>query len=101
MICYATESIWSVKFTTSVGDSFTLRIALGIISVLALAGVIWLAWRAWKQWDYLEDLNYEHSAGTAEDRHEFLVHAGFLLSVLAILGIIFTGLPLLLINGCL
>ena len=35
-----------------------------------------------------------------EDRHRFLGHAAFLLSIISFIGVVFVSLPLLFIGGC-
>ncbi|WP_323764436.1 hypothetical protein [Marinovum sp.] len=83
------------------GTLDTARLAILVLTPLALAGIGWLTWRAWRQWDYLSDYDYVHDKPTVEHRREFLGHAGFLLGLVSAVGTIFVALPALFIRSCL
>ncbi|QHQ35796.1 hypothetical protein [Algicella marina] len=103
--------IWALHFAAIYGVTAiacakadatdTARWTIFALSALALAGIALNAWRAWVQWDYPSDQNYVHDAPTAEHRREFLGHAGFLLSVVSAIGVVFATLPAVLIRSCL
>lgn len=71
-----------------------------VFSAAALAAVAWTGHAAWRQWDPHETGDFANREGRAEDRHHFLGHAAFLLSIIAFVGIVFVSLPLVLIGGC-
>ena len=100
VLCYGAAAVWCVKWPGPIGQMAPLRIALGLATVLALAIIAWLGWRSWQQWDLLDDYDYEHEMGVGEDRHEFLGHAAFLLSIVSFVGVIFTSLPLVFVATC-
>jgi len=52
------------------------------------------------QWDYLDDRDYEHDLARKEDRHEFLGHASFLLSIISFIGVIYVAMPVLFLETC-
>ncbi len=78
----------------------SLRVGIGAITVLALAGIAVVAWRSWRRWDYLDDYDYEHDEAVEEHRHEFLGHAAFLLAVLSAVGVVYVALPAIFVNSC-
>tara|TARA_R110000772_G_scaffold53609_1_gene122607 strand:+ start:96 stop:491 length:396 start_codon:yes stop_codon:yes gene_type:complete len=102
--------VWAVHFAISYGatsvvcakgdDVGSLRLGLGIATAVALVAIIWLAWRAWQHWDVVQDRDWENDTGTNEDRHQFLGHAAFLLSMISFIGVVYVSLPPLLIQTC-
>lgn len=104
--------IWAAHFVVSYtatavvcaklggAEAAALRTAIGLLTVLALAGIVWVGWRAWRSWDYLDDYDHIHDQAVQEHRHEFLGHACFLLAVLAFIGVIYTALPAVFVAGC-
>lgn len=98
VLCYGLSAVWCAKLADAVIDP--LRIGIGGMTCVALAVIGWLGWRSWVQWDFLDDFDREHEGGFAEDRHEFLGHAAFLLSVLSAIGVIYVALPALVIKTC-
>ncbi|PVA05564.1 hypothetical protein [Thalassorhabdomicrobium marinisediminis] len=102
--------VWAVHFVATYGlTALTcakgwpldpLRIGVGVGTVLALAGILWLGWGAWAQWDTLRDREWENDAPTDEDRHQFLGHAAFLLSIISFIGVVYVALPILLFGSC-
>ncbi|MHA6345737.1 hypothetical protein [Roseivivax sp. CAU 1761] len=109
-------TIWALHFVASYGfaalscakfPDWTLaglpawRTTVFALSAVALAAILWIGWQAWRQWDFLDDFDYSHHTAETESRHEFLGHAGFLLAVLSVLGVLATTLPAILIRTCL
>ena len=104
--------IWALHFVASYGAAAlvcakasagaveALRVGIGVGTLLALALILWLAVRAWRQWDLQRDPEWENDKGTNEDRHQFLGHAAFLLSVISFIGVVYVALPALLIGSC-
>lgn len=70
------------------------------LTALALGGIALAAWRSWKQWDFLDDYDYSHDLAREEDRHEFLGHAAFLLSIVSFVGVIYVAMPVWLAGSC-
>ena len=104
--------IWAVHFAASYGATALicakgapgavdgLRLGIGIGTVVALVAIVWLGWQAWQQWDLVRDRDWENDQGTGEDRHQFLGHAAFLLTVISFIGVSYVALPALLIGTC-
>ncbi len=104
VLSYAAAAVWCAGKGAgpgaAVAQMLPLRIGLGAATLVALGVIAWLGWRSWRQWDLLDDYDYEHETGVGEDRHEFLGHAAFLLSVVSFVGVAFTALPLIFVATC-
>lgn len=94
--CYGATALVCAKG----GSVDTLKTGIGIGTVAAMAGILWLGWRAWQQWNTIEDPDWENDAGTDEDRHKFLGHAAFLLAIISFIGVAYVALPMVLIGTC-
>ena len=102
--------IWALHFLACYGlvavacakgaDIAMVRILLLLGSVVALGGIGWVGYGAFRQWNVVETGDFVHRRGHAEDRHHFLGHAAFLLSIISAIGVIFVSLPLVMIGGC-
>ncbi|GGE46713.1 hypothetical protein GCM10011360_37440 [Primorskyibacter flagellatus] len=102
--------VWAIHFVVCYGlvavtcakewDIVAVRTGLLIFSACALAGIGWVGFAAWKQWNVAETGDFVNRGGRAEDRHHFLGHAAFLLSVISVVGVVFVSLPLIMIGGC-
>lgn len=102
--------VWSLYFATvyaitaidcaKTGTVDTAQLAIGTLTLIALFLIGVITWRSWRQWDYLSDYAYVHDKPTTEHRREFLGHAGFLLGVVSVIGVIFVALPALFIGSC-
>ena len=97
LLCYATVSLACVRGVIPIETS---RIALIAVSVVVLLFFLWQGWRAWRQWAPERDHPAALSEGKAEDRHRFLGHATFLLTLISGIATVYTTLPLLLLGGC-
>ena len=98
-LSYASTAIFCAKAPTESLFPF-FRIGIAALTLVALGLIAWTGWRAWRQWDYLDDYDYEHASAVAEDRHEFLGHAAFLLAIISFVGVIYVGLPVAFIESC-
>ena len=97
---YAATAIVCARFAGPAQPLTELRIALAILTALALSGIAWIAWRSWRRWDFLDDHDYEHAAAIEEDRHEFLGHASFLLALISFIGVLYVAMVPLLLGSC-
>jgi hypothetical protein len=100
VLSYAAASLICVKFEGGVRAMQLLQWGVGVLTALALAGIVAVAWSAWRQWDFLEDYDYAHDLAREEDRHEFLGHAAFLLSIVSFVGVIYVTMPVYLSGSC-
>jgi len=96
LLCYCTLAVVCAKG----GDVALWRGVLVAATVVALIAIAWTGWRSFRQWDVRNTGDFTNREGHAEDRHQFLGHAAFLLSLISGIGVIYVGLPLLLLEGC-
>jgi hypothetical protein len=95
--CYGAASVYCAK--ASGGGFDTLRLTLGLVTLLALAVIVLAAWLAWRQWGFgIQDP--PHDAPTDRSRALFQGFATLLLSGLSFIAVLYGALPLLLIEGC-
>ena len=97
VLSYAAVSVGCQKLGGIEGG---VRPALILLTVAVLALIGWIGWRAFRQWDVRNTGEFSNPEGKAEHRHQFLGHAGFLLALISFIGVVYTGLPLLLLQGC-
>jgi len=77
-----------------------LHWSLIALSVVAAAAIAWLGWRSFRQWDVRHTGDFSNPEGEAEDRHQFLGHAGFLLAAISLIGVIYVTMPLIFTGTC-
>jgi len=99
VVCYAGAAIFCEK-PYLLGDDFgNLRIAIGVVTLLALAVILLAATLAWRQWGFGSG-DPPHDDPTRRDRLLFQGYATLLLSGLSFIAVIFTAMPALFIAGC-
>ncbi|MFL9959307.1 hypothetical protein PQR65_38635 [Paraburkholderia nemoris] len=80
-----------------------LMSSLGVMSAVALligAAGVWVAWRGWRMTRAPRPDPAAPVSDTSAGRTRFLAMAGFMLSVLFLVGLIATGLAVLLVSPC-
>lgn len=97
VLCYGAISLACIKGLIPLAAT---RAGLIAATVLALALIAWIGWRAFRQWDVRHTGEFTNPEGHAEHRHQFLGHAGFLLAIISAIGVVYTGLPLLILGSC-
>lgn len=96
VVCYGAVSVACNKAVLTIG---TARIGLILFTLIALAGIVWVGWRAFRQWDVRHTGAFSNPDGKAEDRHQFLGHAAFLLAIISAIGVIYVALPLVVLES--
>jgi hypothetical protein len=97
--CYITVAIWCEKVAGRDGPLGGARVAVAILTVLALLG-IWLNARAgWRRHTFGSS-TLPHDFDTPEDRHRFLGFATFLLAGLSAIAVIFVAIVALFFSDC-
>jgi hypothetical protein len=99
MASYITAAIWCAKLGGTDGSLASVRIAIGVYTVVALIAVGLLGWRGFRR-HRAGASSLPHDADTAEDRHRFLGFAAMLLSGLSAVAILYAALVPLLIGSC-
>jgi len=96
VICYCTVAVACAK----TGDVAPWRGLLIAFTLACLVAIVWVGWRSFRQWDVRHTGEFTNPEGRAEDRHQFLGHAAFLLAIISGIGVVYSALPLILIGGC-
>lgn len=100
LACYVGAAIYCEK-PGVLGATFdTLRIGIGLFTLLSLAMIALAAALAWRQWGFGGG-DPPHDDPTRRDRLLFQGYATLLLSGLSFVAVIFTALPVLFIAECL
>ena len=104
VLCYSATAVWCAKVGAELEPITGFRIAIGVLTVVALALIGWTALRAFRQWNHKEHRGFrEVAVDLVEDhegRHAFLGHAALLLAVISFIGVVYTALPVLVIATC-
>lgn len=97
---YGFAAIWCARLADGLGDTAPMRLWIGAGTVLAAGLIFWLGWQAWVQWNLKGQGQHVHDRARPGDRHRFLGHAAFLLALVSLIGVVYTSLPVLLIETC-
>lgn len=96
---YGAFSVYCAKAGGAPFSFDTLRMALAVITVMALAMIVLSAWLAWRQWGFgIHDP--PHDEPTEHARTLFQGFATLLLSGLSFVAVTYGALPLIFIAGC-
>lgn len=96
LFCYVAAAIVCAKYPAALG---TLRLAIGIATLAALAIIAIAGRQAHRHWGFGSDLP-PHDAPTEEDQQRFLGLATLLLCALSAVAVLFGALPALFICEC-
>lgn len=99
LACYITAAIYCAKAGAASFSFEAVRLALGMITVAALAGIVLSAFLAWRQWGFGSG-DPPHDAPTRKDRLLFQGFATLLLSGLSFVAVLFVAVPLFFIGAC-
>jgi len=99
LVCYIAVAIYCEK-AMQVDFSFnTVRIGLGVVTVLALAMIALSTYLAWRQWGFGTG-DPPHDEPTRSSRRLFQGFATLLLSGLSFIAVIYMTIPLMFIAEC-
>lgn len=99
LACYVIAAIYCAKAGAAPFGFATMRLGLGAVTLLALAGILLSAYLAWRQWDFGAD-DPPHDEPSRLDRLRFQGFATLLLSGLSFAAVVFVALPLVFIEAC-
>lgn len=97
LLCYLTAAIWIEKIGGRDSQLTTVRIAIAVYTVIALAGIGWTFWVGYRKHRY-GTATVPHDFDTAEDRHRFLGFATVLLSGLSAVATFFSAIVALMVE---
>lgn len=101
LLSYTTAAVWCAKFGNTNASLGPVRIAIGIYTVLALAGIVWSGWDAWRRHRHRIPGEPRTTAfDTSADRHRFLGFATLLLAGLSFVATVFVGIVVLYFQDC-
>jgi Kef-type K+ transport system membrane component KefB len=100
LACYIGAAVFCEKPELLGADFDHLRIAIGVVTVLALAMIVLSATLAYRQWGFGTG-DPPHDEPTRHDRTLFQGYATMLLSGLSFIAVVFTALPALFVTECL
>jgi Kef-type K+ transport system membrane component KefB len=100
LACYVGASVFCEKPGFLGNDFDNLRVAIAVVTILALAMIVVSALLAWRQWGFGTG-DPPHDDPTQRDRLLFQGYATLLLSGLSFVAVIFTAMPAFFITECL
>ena len=100
LLCYVVTAIFCEKPWFLGLDFDGLRVAIGVLTVLALGMIVLSDALAWRQWG-VGTGDPPHDDPTRSDRLLFQGYATLLLSGLSFVAVVFTALPALFLAECL
>lgn len=99
LVCYVGAAVFCARRELWPFDFNSVRLGIGIATVIALAMIVASAWLAWRQWRF-GAYDPPHDQPTAHDRRGFQGFATLLLSGLSFVAVVYTALPVLVIAEC-
>ena len=99
LLSYITASIWCAKVTDPHASFGTVRAAIIVYSILALAGIGVIGWIGYRRHSFGSD-SLPHDDDTPEDRHRFLGFSTLLLSALSAVAVVYAALVVLFFRSC-
>lgn len=97
VLCYV---IAAIRCSLDAGGLAAVRLAVGVLTLLALAAVAALARHSVREYGGAFPPRRATWSAAAEDRARFLGNVALLLSALSALAIVFTAVPALVFTSC-
>lgn len=99
LVCYITASVWCAKAASPDASLDGVRMALGVVTVVALLLITWFGWRGLRKHRF-GTATLPHDAPTAGDRHRFLGFATLLLCGLSFVAVLYSAFVIAIIGDC-
>ena len=96
---YLTAAIWCAKVVDRGESLETVRILIGVYTLVALSGIGWIGGIAYQRHSH-GDAETPHHGDTPEDRHRFLGFATLLLSGLSFVATIYVAMAAVFMETC-
>lgn len=100
LLCYWVAAVWCAKFAEGEGSLLWVRVAIGVLTVVALAAVGWLARHAVRRYHGRLAIEDDLVEDSEPERARFLGHATLLLCALSAVAIVFDVVPALVFATC-
>lgn len=98
-VCYVTGAIWCAKAPAAIAPLGSVRTAVFVVTLLALAGIALAAWWGYRAHRF-GGAEAPHDDDTPEDRHRFMGFATLLLSGLSALAVTYAALVVVFVRTC-
>tara|TARA_Y100001949_G_scaffold169754_1_gene170083 strand:- start:50854 stop:51279 length:426 start_codon:yes stop_codon:yes gene_type:complete len=99
LLSYQAVSVWCAKVAGRSGELGDIRLAIGVLTLIALVGIGLTGWKGWRHHSF-GHATAPHDFDTPGDRHRFLGFATLLLSGLSFVATIFVALSVVFIRSC-
>lgn len=99
LACYATAAVWCAKLPDVNSALFTVRLLVGVYTLVALAGIVAIGIIAFRHHRFGR-ATAPHDFPTDQDRHRFLGLAAVLLSGLSAVAVIYVALVAVFVGSC-
>jgi hypothetical protein len=99
LACYILAAVYCQKPDLLPFDFSTIRLVIGGLTAVALAGIVLAGWLAWRQWGFGSD-DPPHDDPSVNDRNLFQGFATLLLSGLSCVAVVMVAMPAVFITGC-
>ncbi|MFG3452219.1 hypothetical protein [Stutzerimonas stutzeri] len=99
LLCYVATAVWCAKVAGRSGELGDFRLAIGVLTLVALAGIALTGWRGWRKHSF-GHATAPHDFDTPADRHRFLGFSTLLLSGLSFVATLFVALSVVIIGSC-
>ncbi|WP_181296087.1 hypothetical protein [Pseudomonas sp. Q2-TVG4-2] len=99
LLSYVAAAVWCAKMAGRAGPLGDLRVAIGVLTLVALAGIALTGWSGWRRHTF-GNATAPHDFDTPADRHRFLGFSTLLLSGLSFVATVFVALCVVFIGSC-
>lgn len=96
---YAAVAVWCARYASRDGSLGPVRVAVGLLTGLALGAIAAVAARAWRRYRH-RDGREATDADTAEGRHRFVGSATLLLAALSAVATAYSAMAVALAGSC-
>lgn len=97
---YVAMAVVCARFWQDAGAVAGARVGVGAATLIAAALCAAIGLRAWREWRRGQQQRQKQGQEKGSERERFLEFATLLLAGLSVVGVLFVGLPVLLIDGC-
>lgn len=99
LLSYITASVWCAKVADPNNSFGSVRVAIIVYTVVALAGIGITGWVGYRRHSY-GAASLPHDDDTPEDRHRFLGFSTLLLSALSAVAVLYAALVVVFFRSC-